>query len=70
MTPLQKLKEWVELELKLEGYEHKQILEQIEQLMPEEREGLKQSYTDGFNDKFIYDNFNHNYFTQKYGNGK
>lgn len=46
-TALQELIEWVVIELKLEGYEHQEILEKIESLLPKERQIIEDAYSDG-----------------------
>jgi 5'-3' exonuclease len=46
-TPLQELHHWVSTELKLDGYEHRVILDKIESLLEYEEKIIKQSYYDG-----------------------
>ena len=46
-TALRQLKDWVDKELKLEGYEHKTILSKIEELLPAEQMHIKQAYENG-----------------------
>ena len=37
-TPLQELQDWVKTELRLDGYEHKVILDKIETMLEKEKE--------------------------------
>ena len=47
MTPLQELLNYVDKELKLDGYEHKIIMEKILSLKEKERMMVEMAWTDG-----------------------
>ncbi len=44
---MQELHHWVGTELKLDGYEHRVILDKIESFLKHEEKIIKQSYYDG-----------------------
>ena len=43
-TPLQELQDWVNTELRLDGYEHKVISDKIETMLEKEKKVIKYSY--------------------------
>ena len=68
MTPLQELLNWVDKELKLYGYEHKEIMLKVLDLMEKERDMVNDSFIEGkmseaglsniLNGNEFYNNFN------------
>jgi hypothetical protein len=60
-TPLQELQDWVNTELKLDGYEHKVISDKIETLFKKEYAAIMGAHYahiyDGFSETYYYDTF-------------
>ena len=46
-TPLQELHHWVSTELKLDGYEHRVILDKIESMLEKEKEVIMDAFQEG-----------------------
>ena len=46
-TPMQELHHWVSAELKLDGYEHRVILDKIESMLEKEKEVIEDAYKSG-----------------------
>jgi hypothetical protein len=46
-TPMQELHHWVNTELKLDGYEHRVILDKIESMLEKEKEVFMDAYEAG-----------------------
>jgi hypothetical protein len=46
-TPMQELHHWVNTELKLDGYEHRVILDKIESMLEKEKEVIMDAYEAG-----------------------
>ena len=46
-TPMQELHHWVSTELKLDGYEHRVILDKIESMLEKEKEVIMDAFQEG-----------------------
>lgn len=49
-TPMEILIDWVDMELKLEGYEHKEIMAKSTSLLEQEKQMVIDAYNQGYRD--------------------
>ena len=68
-TPMQELHHWVSTELKLDGYEHRVILDKIESMLEKEKEVIMDAFQEGKWDSMAFKGTpNEQYYNETFNN--